>query len=237
MRRLCLVIIIILVHVSGAYAYTWNNGKNYHSGRSRTHAVESIAKFDSEYEALVKKFPGHSSVIKRLYNNYSGWIIPLSKRFGITPLNALYSAKNIDEALPVIYAYSEEFMNLYNSLESLPERARAEISLELLLAFSITDSEQAKNFHDELKALMNRDKEILQSGSAANYNARKIINSRNMPRNLLNDLRESNPDGYKLLLSRLSQADYETLKACAEYPNAMALLLNNCLIQDETAQT
>ena len=226
MRRLCLVIIICLVQASGAYGYTWKNDKNYHSGRSRTHVAESNSKNDPEYDALLKKFPGHSSVIKRLYNNYSGWIIPLSKRFGITPLNAIYSAKNIDEALPVIYAYSEDFMNLYNSLETLPERVRAELSLELLLAFSITDSEQAENFHDELRALTLRDKEILQSGSAANYNARKIINSRNMPKNLLNELRESNPDEYKILLSRLSQADYETLRACAEYPNAMAFLLN-----------
>ncbi len=47
-----------------------------------------------------------------------------------------------------------------------------------------------------------------------------------MPRNLLHELRQDNPNEYQVLLQKISRADYETLKACAEYPNAMAFLLN-----------
>ena len=219
MRLICFCLLIIIALASGAYGYTW---------KRTAPANVKPEQFSSEYDKLLRKFPEQHNIIKKFYNNYSGWIIPIIEHCGITPVTALNSAKNIDEVLPFIYAYSNEFMDLYNSLryDSFTEKVRAEISLELLLAFSITDEEQSSNFNRELKSLIERDKEISHQGAAANYYARQITSSKYMPRNLLHELRQDNPNEYKVLLQKISRADYETLKACAEYPNAMAFLLN-----------
>lgn len=220
MRRIfyfCLIMIIALSSVS--HGYTW---------RRTVPAKVKPEQFSSEYDRLLKTFPERQNIIHKLYSKYSGWIIPIAKSGGITPLIALYSAKNIDEVLPILYVYSGEFMDLYNSLryDSFTEKIRAEISLELLLAFSITDEEQRTNFHRELKSLIERDKEISRKGAEANYYARQILSSKFMPRNLLHELKQDNPKEYQVLLQKISRADYETLKACAEYPNAIAFLLN-----------
>ena len=42
----------------------------------------------------------------------------------------------------------------------------------------------------------------------------------------MHELKQDNLNEYQVLLQRFSRADYETLRACAEYPNAMAFLLN-----------
>lgn len=66
------------------------------------------------------------------------------------------------------------------------------------------------------------DKKISRQGAEANYYARQIVKSKSMPLNLLHELRQDNPNEYQVLLQKVSRADYATLKACAEYPNAIA---------------
>ena len=119
-------------------------------------------------------------------------------------------------------------MDLYNALNNieLPEKSRAEIALSLLCAFSLTDEEQSANYSKELRKLLQKDKEISRKGLEANYYARQIMKSQTMPNNLLTELKRENPKEYQILLSKFSLSDYETLKACAEYPNAIAFLLN-----------
>lgn len=219
MLRICLCLLLIIALSSGTYGYTW---------RKVAPVNNQPEQFSSEYDKLLRTFPEQRNVISKLYSNYSGWIIPIVEHYGITPIIALNSAKDIDEVFPIIYVYSDEFMDLYNSLryDSFTGKVRAEISLELLLAFSITDEEQSSNFQRELKSLIDRDKEISRQEAEANYYARQIVSSRFMPRNLLHELRQDNPNEYQVLLQKISRADYETLKACAEYPNAIAFLLN-----------
>ena len=219
MRKICLCLLLIIALSSDIYGYTW---------KRTTNTKINPKQFSSDYDKLLRTFPEQRNIINKLYNNYSGWIIPIVEHCGITPIIALNSAKDIDEVLPIIYVYSDEFMDLYNSLryDSFTEKIRAEISRELLLAFSITDEEQSNNFQRELKSLIERDKEISRQGAEANYYARQIVKSKSMPRNLLHELRQDNPNEYQVLLHKISRADYETLKACAEYPNAMAFLLN-----------
>ena len=219
MRRVCVCAIMIIALASVSYGYTW---------KKTTPVNHKPEQFSTEYDKLLRTFPEHRNIINRLYSKYSGWIIPIAKSGGIIPLIALYSAKNIDEVFPVMYVYSDEFMDIYNSLryDSLTEKVRSEISLELLLTFSITDEEQNADFQKELKSLIERDKEISRQGAEANYYARQIVNSKFMPRNLLHELKQDNPKEYQVLLWKISRADYETLRACAEYPNAMAFLLN-----------
>ncbi|MBR0035831.1 MAG: hypothetical protein IJP54_09160, partial [Synergistaceae bacterium] len=137
--------IIALAFVS--HGYTW---------KKTTPVNHKPEQFSTEYDKLLRTFPEHRNIINRLYSKYSGWIIPIAESGGITPLIALYSAKNIDEVFPVMYVYSDEFMDIYNSLryDSFTENVRAEISLELLLAFSITDEEQNADFQKELKSLI-----------------------------------------------------------------------------------
>lgn len=222
MRRICLCLLLMAALSSGTYGYTW---------RKVAPVKNQPEQFFSEYDKLLRTFPEQRNIISKLYSNYSGWMIPIIEHCGITPIIALNSAKSIDEVCPTMYAYSDEFMDLYSSLryDSFMEKVRAEISLKLLLAFSITDEEQNTSFQRELKSLIERDKEISRQGAEANYNARQILKSKSMPRNLLHELKQDNPDEYKLLLSRFSGADYEILKACVEYPNAIAFLLNTGL--------
>ena len=219
MRRVCVCAMMIIALASVSHGYTW---------RRTVPAGVKPEQFSSEYDKLLGAFPEHRNIINRLYSKYSGWIIPIAGYCGIAPLIALNSVKNIDEAFPIMYVYSDEFMDIYNSLryDSFTEKVRAEISLELLLAFSITDEEQHTNFQKELKSLIERDKEISRQGAEANYYARQIVSSKFMPRNLLHELKQDNPNEYQVLLQKISRADYETLKACAEYPNAIAFLLN-----------
>lgn len=219
MRRIVLCLFVVIALASVSYGYT------YRKTRSVNNRLEQ---FVSEYDKLLKTFPEHRIIINKLYENYSGWIIPLAEHYGIEPLIALSSAKNVDEVLPIMYAYSEEFTDLYKSLRAngLPDRPRAELSLLFLQAFLITDEEQSSNFHKELHSLILKDKEISRQGREANYNARQIVKSQSMPRNLLHELKQENPNEYKVLMSKISKADYETLKACVEYPNAIAFLLN-----------
>lgn len=210
---------MIIALASVSHGYTW---------KKTTPINYQPEQFSPEYDKLLRTFPEHRNIINKLYDNYSGWVIPIVEHCGITPLIALNSAKNINEVLPITYVYSDEFMDLYNSIryDSFTEKIRASISLELLLAFSITDEEQSSNFQRELKSLIERDKEISRQGAEANYYARQIVSSKSMPRNLLHELKQDNLNEYQVLLQRFSRADYETLRACAEYPNAMAFLLN-----------
>ena len=214
MRRICLCLLLIVALSSGTYGYTW---------RKVAPVKSQPEQFFSEYDKLLRTFPEHQNIISKLYKNYSGWIIPIVEHCGITPVIALNAAKDIDEVFPIVYMYSDEFMDLYGSLgNGLTERTRAELSLELLLAFSITDEEQNAEFQRELKSLILKDKEISRQGAEANYYALQIVKSKFMPLNLLHELRQDNPNEYQVLLQKVSRADYATLKACAEYPNAIA---------------
>lgn len=142
MRRICLCMLLIIALSSGTYGYTW---------RKVAPINNQPEQFLSEYDKLLRTFPEQRNIISKLYSNYSGWMIPIIEHSGITPIIALSSAKGIDEIFPIMYVYSDEFMDLYNFLryDSFTEKVKAEISLELLLAFSITDEEQRSNFQRE----------------------------------------------------------------------------------------
>ena len=215
MQRLILILLLIFTLVTPieAYNYSSSNGNN-----------------DRYYLALTERFPKYRKVIDKLYNGYSGWIIPLAERHGIAPLIALseVDANKVELMIPVMYKYSDVFMDIYNKLGEAVHREqdRARIAFSLLYAFSLGDENQQAQYQNMLERAKYED--TLASsfrGAEANHYAKRILDSKVMPENFIEKLK-NNPEEYQTLLQELSKTDAEVLAACGHYPNAISFLLN-----------
>ena len=214
MRKLILNLFLIFVLIMSAEAYNYSSNNNSN---------------DRYYNALIERFPKYRKVIDKLYNGYSGWIIPLAERHGIAPLIALSEVDKdkMELMLPIIYKYANIFMDIYNKLEkTIPqERNRAKIAFLLLNAFSLPDDNQWTQYQNILERAKHEDSLASFRGIEANRYAKQILDSTFMPENFIEKLKK-NPEEYQTLLQELSQADTEVLTACAHYPNALAFLMN-----------
>lgn len=138
---------------------------------------------DRYYNALAKRFPKHLKIIDKLYANYSGWIIPLADKHGIEPLEALaeLDKEHTELMLPVLYKYSDIFIDIYNKLDKVfyNEGKLAGTALKLLNAFVLLPDGQ----HGDYKALLEsakleNSKSTALRGSDANIYAKKFWTAR-----------------------------------------------------------
>ena len=63
------------------------------------------------------------------------------------------------------------------------------------------------------------------TGRDANSYGRKLLGTNIIPANL-EDMRRGDAEIYSKFLTEIGNADYDTLKACIRYPNAILFLLN-----------
>lgn len=216
MPRKFLCIILILLFASRAFSYTYKGTK-----RSQTAN-------DFEYEALIEKFPKYKYVIDKLYSNYSGWVIAISEHYGILPILAVYGHNEIENVLPMLWRYVETFTEISDALREIPfsENERCKIALDILIAFTVADSDDKAKYYSEVKSANLKDSQLSLTGRKANYYARKIPASSKIPSNFLHELKAENPELYRKFLCEILQADYDTLKSICDYPNGLTFLLN-----------
>ena len=202
MKRFLLCVVILLVY---AEAYAVN-----------------------DYEYLTAKFPEHRRVIEKVYDKYSGWVIALTDKYGTAPLLALDKAESIDVVIPIMSKYAPVFTDVYDSLSglSIPDSAKAQASLSLLLAFTVTDSANTARYMKALDSANRRDRITRLKGREANRYARQIINSDCVPANFLDGLKREDIDAYTRLMHEISGLDYDTLTGCINHPDAAAFLIN-----------
>lgn len=217
MRVKFLYVVLLLLLASPSWPYT------YRGSVKRSESAK-----DSEYESLLAKYPHHKNVIDKLYADYSGWVITISERYGISPLLAVCGRDDAENVLPILWRYGETFTEIFDALGGLTvsENLRAEISLGILAGFTIWDSESKERYYSDVKSAGLKDSSARLKGSKANHYARKIPDSSKFPDNFLHGLKSENPDAYAKFLHEISQASYDTLKAICDYPNGLAFLLN-----------
>lgn len=213
-KILCVILLLLLA--CPAFSYTYRGAKRSQPAN------------DSEYEALIEKFPKYRYVINKLYSNYSGWVLAISERYGMLPLLAICGRDEVESVFPILWRYAETFREISEALGSLPlsEKELAGTALDILIAFTVIDSDDKANYYSEVKTASLRDSRQNFTGRKANYYARKISESPKIPANFLHELKAENSELYSKFLHEISQADYDTLKAICDYPNGLTFLLN-----------
>ena len=179
---------------------------------------------DPWLDDLLKRFPRYVHEIKKVYPDYSGWVIELSNKYGAAPIIAMAGAKK-EEQLFGLFREPDMFASLYKALESVVpnERQRAKISLGLLNSMLVGSPEEG--FEKALADAIRADRFESLQGTLTRRRVDELLR-RGKERFSLIDRIKKQPALYQELLNKLGEEDIAVLQEIMYYPNAAFFLLN-----------